>query len=120
MAIYAFEGPTELYVHRSASAAQRYFEAIDVENDEYVFFGDDGTAIQPSVLNGRVVLTPTEENRVEELRQRLRAYLRQDSVAMDPERAEDTVALASLLLERERGHSTAGWLRRGVGRRQTS
>jgi hypothetical protein len=119
MAIYAFEGPTVLYVHPSATAAERYFEAIDVENDEYVFFGDDGTAIHPSVRDGRVVLTPTEENRVEELRRRLQAYLRQDSVAMDPALADDTAGLAVFLLERERGPSNRGWLARLFGRRRT-
>jgi hypothetical protein len=42
MAIFTFEGPTELYVHPSAKAAEGYFEAIDVETCEYVFLGDGG------------------------------------------------------------------------------
>lgn len=112
MAILTFEGPTVLYVHASTSNAEGYFEAMDVENDEYVFFGDDGTVVQPSVRGGRVVLTPTEEKRLEELRERLRTYVSQATVEMDPALADDTVALAALLLERERADGRSGWLAR--------
>ncbi len=112
MAIYTFEGPTELYVHPSLKAAEGYFEAIDVENDEYVFFGDDGTIIEPSVRDGQVVLAPTPEKRPQELRERLRTYLMQPSLAMDPTLADEPVALAVLLLERERAHRESGWLAR--------
>ncbi|MCV2490289.1 hypothetical protein OF117_13030 [Geodermatophilus sp. YIM 151500] len=74
-AVFTFEGPTELYVHTSVAEAEGYFEAIDVENDEYVFFGDDGTVLRPYVRNGRVVLTPTGGKRPDELRRRLRTYV---------------------------------------------
>ena len=71
----AFEGSNEVYVCESLAHAEGYFEAIDVENDEYVFIGADGTVIRPSVRNGRVVLTPMGERRPLELRRRLRIYL---------------------------------------------
>src|SRR4051794_5137587 len=67
MAIYTFEGPNELYVHASLEAAEGYFEAIDVENKEYVFFGSDGTLVQPSVRDGQVNLSPTGQGHAEEL-----------------------------------------------------
>jgi hypothetical protein len=88
-------------VHASESlvAAEGYFEAIDVENDEDVFFGDDGTVISPSVRDGRVVLTPTNQNGPEELRERLRIFLVQPRVTMDPALADDPAALADLLIE---------------------
>jgi hypothetical protein len=105
MAVYAFEGPSVLYVHSSLTAAEDYFEAIDVENDEYVFFGQDGTVIQPSVQSGQVVLTPTDEQRVGELRQRLRTYLNYNG-ELDPELADDTVSLAQLFWS-GRGSSTS-------------
>lgn len=111
MAVYTFEGPSVLYVHPSLADAEGYFEAIDVVNDEYVFFGQDGAVIQPSVESGRVVLTATHEQRVDELRQRLRTYLNY-SGEVDPALADDTVALARLLLERERGFQESRWLSR--------
>jgi hypothetical protein len=117
MAIYAFEGPNELYVHPSLEAAESHFEAIDVENEESVFFGSDGTLIQSSVRHGRVLLSPTDEQRAEELRGRLRAYLAQPGVALDPGLADDTVALACLLLDREPASAQSGWLGRLLNRR---
>jgi hypothetical protein len=120
MAVYTFEGPSVLYVHPSLTAAEGYFEAIDVENDEYVFFGQDGTVIHPSVESGRVVLTATREQGVDELRQRLRTYL-SFSREVDPALADDTVSLAQLLLERERAFQESSWLsrlRRLIARRR--
>lgn len=118
MVIYAFEGAYELYVKDTVADAEGYFEAIDIENDEYVFFADDGTVIAPSVRTGRVVLTPTAQVRAEELRDRLRTYLSHPRVAIDPALADDPVALGKMLLERKRAsqrpHRLLGWLdRRG-------
>ena len=110
-AVYTFEGPSVLYVHPSSAAAEGYFEAIDVEKDEYVFFGQDGTVIQPSVEAGRVALTATPEQRADELRQRLRTYLNH-SGELDPELADHTVSLAQLLLDQEREFRESRWLSR--------
>jgi hypothetical protein len=115
MKVYTFEGPHEMYVSESLAYAEGFFEAIDVENDEYVFFGADGTVIRPSVRAGRVVLTPMGERRLIELQNRLRTYLDQPRVALDPALADDPLELADLLIERERAqrrHRLPGWLRR--------
>jgi hypothetical protein len=109
MRIYAFEGPHEVHTSESVAAAEGYFEAIDVENDEYVFFGDDGTVINPSTHDERVVLTPTSEKRPAELRERLRTFLGQPRVAMDPTLADDPAALADLLIEQERARRWPRW-----------
>ena len=111
MAVYTFEGPSILYVHPTLTAAEDYFEAIDVESDEYVFFGQDGTVIQPLVDSDRVVLTATQEQRVDELRQRLRVYLNFSGEA-DPALADDTVSLMKLMLDRERELQESRWLPR--------
>ena len=111
LAVYTFEGPSVLYVHPSFAAAEDYFEAIDVENDEYVFFGQDGTVIQPSVRRGRVVLTATTEQRADELRQRLRTYL-DHSGELDPALTDDTVSLAQVLLDQGRELGESRWLSR--------
>jgi hypothetical protein len=116
MAIYAFEGPNELYVHASFAAAEGYFEAIDIENGEYVFFGDDGTVVVASVRDSRVVLSPTEDRRIQELRDRLRVYLSQSSMTLDVAFADDSVGLAARLLARERAHRRSGGLARLLGR----
>ena len=71
----SFWACAELYVHPSVADAEGNFEAIDVECGEYVFFGDGGTVLEPSVRDGRVFLTPTSDNRSEALRERLRTYL---------------------------------------------
>ncbi len=60
MRIYAFEGPHEVHASESLAAAEGDFEAIDVDDDEYVFFGHDGTVIDPSTHDERVVLTAHE------------------------------------------------------------
>ncbi|MGY1702819.1 hypothetical protein [Geodermatophilus sp. SYSU D00766] len=111
LAVYTFEGPSVLYVHPSLAAAEGYFEAIDVENDEYIFFGQDGTVIQPSVEAGRVVLTASPQQRANELQQRLRTYL-DHSGRLDPRLADDTVSLAQLLLDQERAFRESRWLSR--------
>ncbi|WP_433727520.1 hypothetical protein ACQP2Y_12615 [Actinoplanes sp. CA-051413] len=114
MKVYAFEGSNEVYVSESLAHAEAYFEAIDVENDEYVFFGADGTCISPSVRDGRVALTPMDERRPVELRGRLRTYLEHPQVAMDPALADDLPALADLLFEQEqtrRWPRILGWPR---------
>ncbi len=74
-----------------------------------MFFGDDGTVISPSVRDERVVLTPTDEKRPEELRERLRTFLVQPRVAMDPALADDPAALAYLLIEQERARRWPWW-----------
>jgi hypothetical protein len=109
MRIYAFEGPLCVHAKESLAAAEGCFEAIDVENAEYVFFGDDGTVIGPSVQDERVVLTPSSEKRPEELRQRLRTFLVHPRVAMEPALADDPAALADLLIEAERGLRWPRW-----------
>ncbi len=109
MRIYAFEGPHEVHASESLAAAEGYFEAIDVANDEYVFFGEDGTVISPSVRDEHVVLSPTHEKRPEELRERLRTFLVQPRVAMDPALADDPAALADLLVEEERLRRWPRW-----------
>lgn len=109
MRVYAFEGPSIVYACESLTYAEDYFEAIDVENDEYVFFGADGTVIGPSIRDGRVVLTPRNEKRPEELRTRLRTYLEYLDLAMSPSLADDPATLADLLIEQERARSWPRW-----------
>ena len=117
MRVFAFEGPHEVYACESVAAAEAYFEAIDVDNDEYVFFGDDGTVIAGSVQDEHVVLTATDEKLPAELRERLRAYLVHPRVAMDPTLADDPAALADLLIERTRARRWPRWRARlRVGR----
>jgi hypothetical protein len=109
--IFGFEGAHEAFVLDSLTDGG--IEAVDVENEEYVFFGDDGTVIEAAVRDGRVVLTPTGVQRGEELRERLRTYLSQPRVAMDRALADDPVALAPMLRERERATE---WPRRWFAR----
>jgi hypothetical protein len=100
MRIFGFDGPYEVFVLDSLT--DDAVEAIDVENEGYVFFGDDGTVIDAAGRGRRVVLTSTGVQRGEELRERLRTYLSQPEVAIDPALADDPVALGAVLRERER------------------
>jgi hypothetical protein len=116
--IFGFAGPYEVFVLDSLTAAGGQIEAIDVENEEYVFFADDGAVIDAAVRDGHVVLTPTGVQRGEELRKRLRAYLSHPRVAMDPALADDPVALGGMLRERERAGEWPRWLARLRARRK--
>ena len=115
MRIFVFEGPNNLYPFESGSAAGGYLEAIDVEEEEYVAFGDDGTVMRLSVSDGRVVVTPTAERRPDELRERLRVYLSQTRAEADPALAEDPAALAEFLVELEHPRRRSPWFRRWRG-----
>ena len=101
-AVFAFEGPHEVVVSESLSAAEGEFEAIDVENDEFDFFREDGTAIQATTVGQHVVLKLLDDRRPEELRERLRVFLMQPSVALDPDLADDPRAAALGLLRLQR------------------
>ncbi len=117
--IFAFEGPYEVYVCDSVQAAEGQFEAIDVDNNEYVFFGDDGEVIRGRTRDGLVVLAPTSEKRPAELRNRLRTYLVHPGVQLDADLADDPVALGRILLQRQRDRQWPrwpGWLHRLVHR----
>ena len=116
--IYGFEGPHELYVFDSVAAAEGDLEAIDVKNNEYVLYADDGTAISAAVRDGQVVLTPTGVRQRDQLRERLRTYLTQPSVALDPALADDPVALGGMLSERDRAREWPRWVARPKDRRR--
>jgi hypothetical protein len=109
MKVFAFEGTSVVYACGSLTEAEEYFEAIDVEDDEYVFFGADGTVVSTSVVDGRVVLTATERRSPGELRRRLRAYLEHPGLTLDPALAEDPAALADVLMERQRASTWPRW-----------
>jgi hypothetical protein len=55
MRVFAFEGPHEVHACEPLAAAGGCLEAIDVANDQYVFFGEDGTVISPSVQDERML-----------------------------------------------------------------
>ncbi len=103
-AVFVFEGG-DLAVFPSLEKAAGSVEAIDVENDEYDFFGDDGTLLRPEVQGLQVMLHVTDKQRPVELRERLREYLAHPRVALDATLADDPVAAAQVILQ-------AGWGRR--------
>jgi hypothetical protein len=100
-AVFIFEG-NDLQVHPSLQRAADAVEPIDVENGEFDFFAEDGTVlVGETPPEGRVVLRPTPERRPDELRERLRRYLSHPGVALDQSLADDPIALAQAVLDRE-------------------
>jgi hypothetical protein len=110
-AIFAFDGPHEVIVSASLSAAEGEFEAIDVENDQFDLFREDGAAIQATTDGQQVVLKVLDDRRLEELRERLRVFLMQPSVTLDPDLADDPRAAALELLRLQRKGLWPRWPR---------
>jgi hypothetical protein len=99
-AVFVFEG-TDLSVHQSLERAAQWVEAIDVDNGEFDFFADDGTVLTAVTHDDQVTLRETEERRPEDLRERLHRYLSDPRVALDPALADDAVAAAQAILDRD-------------------
>jgi hypothetical protein len=113
-AVFLLDRDDDLNVIESPERAQGWMEAIDVENGEYVaIYRQDGTRLVPTVVDGRVVLSATDEVDPRALAALLRAYAsRWPSVPQ----TQDPASFAAAWLERRPRPRIAAWLRR-VGRR---
>jgi hypothetical protein len=74
-AVFLFDRDHDLNVFASQAQAEGWMEAIDVEAGEYVAaYRQDGTRLTPTVLDRRVVLSPTGDVEPEALSVRLQEF----------------------------------------------
>lgn len=98
-AVFVFEDSVNLDVFPSLAAAESGTEVYDLQT--LVYFATDGTVLAATAEGYAVRLAPTSDRRADELRDRLRVYLQHSSVALDPCLADDPVATAQMLMDRE-------------------
>ena len=99
-AVFIFEGG-DLSVHDSLTDAAEWVEAIDVENHEFDFFGDDGTVIAASAEGQIVRLAPTDDRRPEELRARLDQFLAAIDSPAEIRSSSDVLTVGQYLIDRQ-------------------
>jgi len=99
-AVFVFEG-NDLSVHPSVESAASCVEAIDVDNGEFDFFAEAGLVLRGVTHNELVTLQETNDRRLADLRDRLRRYLVDPRVGLDPALANIPVAAAQAILDRE-------------------
>lgn len=109
-AVFVFEG-NDLSVHPSLERAAGSVEAIDVDNAAFDFFTEDGTVLRGTTNDQDVTLHETDESRPDELRERLRRYLSHPRVDLDPGLADDPLAAAQTILDREWERRPFKWFR---------
>lgn len=107
-AVFVFEGH-DVSVHPSIDDAAAHLEAIDVDNGEFDYFTDDGTVLIGETVHGEVVLRPTQERKPAELRERLRRHIEYPTVDMDLSLADDPVAFAQAVLDRQWARRSFQW-----------
>lgn len=97
-AVFVFED-RDVTAYPSVPAAEGDIEVYDI--NRFAIFGDDGTVFAADAHQYKVRLLPTPESRPDELRSRLRSYLSEPAVDLDPSLADSPRALAQVLIDRE-------------------
>ena len=113
-AVFAFDRENWCHVFRSADEAAAQLEVADVEADEYVLFGDDGSVFVASVDGQHVVVRPTESRDPEALRERLGRYC---AMAKIETGSDDPVVVGNAILADSWSHrwpKRPSWLDRRV------
>jgi hypothetical protein len=105
----------DVFAFPSLDRAAGSVESYDVESGEYEFFADDGTVLEPTVVERfKVVLKPTSRRDLERLMEHLRAWISAAHISIAPDET-DPVVLARAISDthwRARRPSKPGWLRR--------
>lgn len=78
----------------SAREASRRMHVYSVEDDEFAFYSDEGIVLQASAVDGRIVLSPTEQTRPTELLEALKEFANRRGVRVPPDEADDPTAYA--------------------------
>ncbi len=107
-AVFVFEGD-DLSVYPSVESAASCVEANGVDNGEFDFFAEDGVVLSGVTHNEQVTLQETNDRRLADLRDRLRRYLVDPQVGLDPALADNPVAAAQAILDREWERRPCRW-----------
>jgi hypothetical protein len=106
-------GNGEVFAFFSYARAARTISVYSIEEDEYVFYADDGTLLVASVVDDRTTFTPTGVVRRDELLQHLRSFTQRTSVEVIDR--DDPTAYAVPIADWQWLQLWPGWLR-GIGR----
>jgi len=97
-AVFAFDRENWCSVFSSVEDAENGVETNDVDADEYVVFGDDGTVFDARVEGVRVRLSATDVRQLPQLQERLALFLRANRIDCA---SDDVIAAANAILEAE-------------------
>jgi len=78
----------------SAGEAKRRMHVYSVEDDEFAFYTDEGTVLAATVVDDRIVLRPTDQQRLGELVESLKEFANRRGITIDDEDADDPTAYA--------------------------
>lgn len=78
----------------SVGEAARRMHVYSVEEDEFVFYTDEGAVLAASIENDHIVLRPTEHERPDELLEALKEFANRRGIKVDAEDADDPTAYA--------------------------
>lgn len=78
----------------SAGDAVRQMHVYSVEDNEFIFYTDEGVVLDASVVDDRIVLRPTEEAQPAELLLQLKEFANRRGIRVDEEDVNDPTAYA--------------------------
>jgi len=78
----------------SAREAVRRMHVYSVEDNEFIFYTDEGVVLDASVVDDRIVLRPTEETQLVELLVQLKEFVNRRGITVDEEDVNDPTAYA--------------------------
>jgi len=99
----------------SIGEAARRTHVYLVEDDEFVFYTDEGVVLDATVEHGRVLLRPTEASRQAELLGRLKAFVNRRGIAIDAQDADDPTSYVVPISDWQWLQNWPPWMR-GLGR----
>lgn len=106
-------GNGEVFAFFSYAQAVRAISIYSIEEDEFAFYADDGTAINAEVVDERTRFTPTDVDARDELMQHLRRFAKAKSLdVVDP---TDATSYAVPIADWQWLELWPGWLR-GIAR----
>jgi hypothetical protein len=106
-------GNGEVFAFFSYAQAARTISVYSIEEHEYDFFAEDGTALSAAVVDDRTTFSATDDDRRDELMQHLRRFAQAKSI--DVTDRDDPAAYAVPIADWQWLELWPGWLR-GIGR----
>lgn len=78
----------------SAGEAKRRMHVYSVEDDEFAFYTDEGSVLEATVVDDRIVLRSTDQQGLAELVESLKEFANRRGITIDDEDADDPTAYA--------------------------
>jgi len=84
----------DVRAYLSAGDAMRRTHIYSVEDDEFVFYTDEGVLLDASIVDERIVLRPTDQERPGQLLTALKEFANRRGIAVDEDDVDDPTAYA--------------------------